>query len=1516
MDRRVSMRVKRTVRRFPCRAFPAVMMLTFASILSGQIVIDRLPRDPGASQPADTSSESPFAAVLHTSEEADTLMKRADEGLARQDWKLVVDSLQRIIELPGDHILRADDRIYESGRRAAQRRLAALPEAGLRAYRLVHDGEAAALLEEAQREHNEASLRKVVDRFLLTTVGADAVITLADWMMDQGQFTEAAALLSDARLLSPTTDLARPTLSIRAAVAMAASGQTTGALQLLDEASRSKRADAGQTDRIEHIRLWLSGQSRQDTPSALTRWPCNQGNGARTGRMDRVEAAFPSTSPWRVPLPIAPPREGFDAVNTFATGQGLWPAALPVTDGRSIYIKAGPRLLALDAETLETCWTSQAHAGDQVLSFNSRTNAPLWWVQSPNQPDAQYTTAAYFLRTYLDTVGSSIALAFDQILTVEWPGDPPLPPAQWREDGRPNIVQGRFDPGVLAPNRVAAYNPRDGKLLWSTDTAGGEGELAGLQFLAVPIPVGRYLVAPCRVQNDLYAVLLEPRTGRLARYIYLCGTGGGGFDSLHACDPCHVGGNIFIPTGRGILVALNDADFSLRWILRYDKVARKTSAYTWMTPQLVAAGDTILLAPLDADQLICIDRESAAVRWTHERGDAQYIVAADDHHVWLAGRQACAIDLATGRPTWSRQTASSAGRGALTGDRLYLPTLDGLLVLAAETGRPVDAAKPMLDDRLGNLLAFDFALYSIDALFLRKFPDLTRGYEQALALHKANPSDGGRAIRLAALDLFQNEPAKALIALDAVKPEFADEDPARHRHMAHLRVTALLSLAGSDATPPEKARQYFEQARRTALSPADAIRATLTLGEFYARQGRGLDACTEYLDLMLSEAGDEMLADSEGFEKRARDAAGQRLAATLTKLVQSDQTTFVQRARDRLRLASNGRDERERALLWISESDAAGDVAHEASLALAIAALESYRFEQAESLLTRVLRHADSQQLKAEAAARLAAVYLQPDELHQPLAASTMLDRLSKEFAAMDLPAAIADLIPKDDTPASRPSTDATIPASQLARALTNHLDMAMLARHREAFTPPRLGRLGKIDLNSYPASRPVVVRDEPREPLVGRLLLLTEQNQLDVRDVATGKLVFPVELRLLSELTVESQNELDQLPPSFVRPGTHPTTRARAIMDGQTLAMTTPIGLHAVGSLTGRRLWSRPFDPPSLPGQDPTASDAWLCTRDGYLVSVDARGRLEACRMESGNRILWRRSDPRRHWYWIRAEQGFVAAIDSDLERTDIFRLRDGGMIGTCVFAQPSDRVSLALFKDVICGPASTREIAAFELAAPGVQRWRFAMTDPLSQLFKPTPDTLAVADQLGRLAILDPTTGTAKWRTTVETCAKGVTDGVLQNDVLYVCGLQHRIRNPQEDYATQRWAVAALRWSDGQVLWQRGDLPARTWLNAGVLATAANVIPLATFTPARAAHIQPLPGNQPSDRISPISNRLELTLLDKATGQALGGSIMVNLPQDSAANAILDVRATPGALTVIAGANHYRFTCPPAEK
>ncbi|MBP7933445.1 MAG: PQQ-binding-like beta-propeller repeat protein [Phycisphaerae bacterium] len=1487
------------------------------------------PTNRSQSRPAETqhASAGPYAAVLHPSEEASTLLSRANDGIERQDWKLAIDSLQRIIELPGEHVLTADGQLYESARRHAQRALAQLPEAGRQAYRLVHDGEAAALFEQAKREHDLDLCRTVADRFLLSGVGDEAAVTLADWLMDEGRFSEAASVLQWLRTVYPDSDLPTWVVPSRWAICLARLGQPERAAERLAEAATAQpdAADPSRRDeRVRQLRVLLDKAQPARAAQRAAGWPIAMGTAARSGPMPAVEPAFPPELPWHMALPITPPREGLGRLQRFAVRQKLLPAALPVTDGRLVLFKAADQLLALDSETFEIVWQSETPATEvaqvppQLIQQGVVLGPGGWVVQGGNDPDAVLARHSLVTQVYGDSVGGGVALAFGSALTIEWPVRLPDPIPLWNPNGQPMLQRGYYAPAGLVPNRLAAYAMADGKLLWSTENS---PDLAGAQFLAVPVVLGDHLVAPCRLGSDLYAIVLDPQTGGLVRHIYLCGIGSELFDPLYALSPCVVDGVVYFPTGRGVLVAMEASDFSIRWVSRYDQAAGKTIGDSWLPTPAMAVADVVLLAPQDADFLLCIDRASGRIRWMVPRANAQYVIAATDQRVWLGGETVVAADIETGRPVWTQPCAEASGRGILAGDRLYLPTVSGLVAMDAGSGRAIDVPPQGEREPLGNLLAWDGALYSLAAFDVHKYPDLGQGYRDALARHGAEPADGSAAIRLAWLELLRGKPDAALVVLGAVPPAFEAHSPQRYSHLVHLKVTAMLDLASGPDLAPARALELLEQARAIARSPGDAIHTAVALGDHYHRNRRVLDACRQYLSLVLSAAGDEMLNQGEGYESRARMLAARRLAKALGDLSEGDQRVFLAEIRTRFRRES---EEEEQAFLgWAMESEELGQPSCEAAVLLGAWAASEYRFEQAERCFARAMHHpASPPGVKAEAIARLAGLYLQPEDLHQPAAAVALLDRLAGEFASVPLPADLL-LDPSAERAVAPVGEDRkTLPAAQLAARLRERVATEMLTRHQAALAPAVLGVPGPPQVVSPSDRVPILVRGDRSEPLVDKRLVLEGTSRVEAQAAAVlAPPLWEADLRLLHELSVESEQESQQerRMDLLLRSGRRNRSRVRGVIEGQTLVMSSPVGLYALGTLTGRRLWSRPFDPPLTAARESAFSDAWVWLHQGYVISADARGRLEVCRADAGDRVLWQRTNNRQSWYWVRARGEYVVAMEAGLEHVDIFALSDGRTIGSCSFVQGDDRVSIMLFDGVICGPAQAQDVAAFNLATPGVERWRLAGTDRIAQLFKPAPDLLAVADQSGQLSLVDPLSGKVCWQTRVEACAEGVLDGVVQGGILYVCGMQRRATGGARlGIERQRWGVAALRMADGSVIWQQGELPARTHLSAEVLKASANAIPIASIvaaepSPARA-------GGQVSDHdqdVVAVESRLgvmvpRLLLLDKATGRAIGQPVVPTQPAGVAGRSILDVQVWPDRVDVLLESTWLQFPCP----
>lgn len=1498
----------------------ALLAILAAAELAGVEQVGLVPRPIGlnVNRTPNRAAGSERGPVVQVSEEAALLMTRARESVQRQDWKLAIDSLQRIVELPGEHVLQVSDHKYESARVQAHRQIAALPIEGLQAYRTLNDAEAAVLLEQGRRQHDPKMLTTVIQRYLLTASGDDAAVTLAEWLMDEGRFSEAAALLRTVRLIYPDSDLPAWLVPMRLTTCFAAMGQQRRAEETLSQLAAAETASSIPQEKLQQLRQFISKRDNRPAAQEAASWPMACGNVSRDGVQHVVEPSLAEQHCMTAILPIPGLAEASAILDELAVETGFVPGRQIVTHEDLVIVKAARNLVALDANTLTPVWTTEPPI-EPVNPPSEDQPLQILQMQQPYsgmRPDSRQPQAMLALAC---AANSDIVIADDKVLTLAYPeGRLPTPRLQTERGPSAIFVPGQAIAGTW-PNRVQAYGLKDGSFVWQSDITGLAGtstapaEQIAYQFLATPIPADGHLLAPCKMNNDLFLVALDPATGKHAWHVFLCGMSATG--SFSAVDSMRIAVSdavAFVLTGQGLVFAVEISGRSVLWAIRYPtrETASREPARAWEPP--VAIADVLLAAPTDANHLFCIDRFTGDMRWQAEHDESVQIIGVDRTHVWLLGNQLQMIDLHTGLPVWVKIGIKASGHGAISGDRMYLPTAGGLIAFQAKTGEPI-ALNETGGAMVGNLLAWDGALYSVGISEVRKYPDLVSGYQAAVARHEADPANPSKAIRLARLELVRNEPAAALAALGRLSDDLRTREPLKHRQAIHLRVQALLAVAADERKSAAQAEESLRQARDIAESSEDRIQTGLAMGDHLRLREKSLDACVQYVSLALSPAGDEMVSLEQGLQQQARLLANRRLATTISRLSADDRQALADHVRQYLAEALNSRDAG--SLRRMIDCPAAEEVSQEARLCLAIWAIENLQFEQAQSLLQQVLNHRAAPALAAEAAARLAAICLLPAELHQPVTGSALVDRLETEWGDVEIP---ADVLanPLEAPPQGPASASPKVTGRTAANTLRRRLDAPALAGFQAVAGPCALGALRGRAQSLSQSSRPLITRNEPNEAARTTLVSVKENKILEAQRLGIGEPLWQTELLLSGQPAVEigagALTTSFQILTGDTTPNRWTGPMAVGVLDGQTLIVNSAFGVHAVGLLTGRRLWSRPFVPPCPPGSDPVASDVWLWVHDGHLISLDASGRLEVARSFDGADILWSRSTPKRQWHIVRARGPYVIAADNGLQQVDVFRLADGQQIGQCRFSQPeaaADRINLLLFDDVICGPVSNTEVAAFELAAPGTERWRAALNGRLSQIFKPAPDLTAIADYAGQVEIRESSTGKSRGRFTASDCAEGAVDGALIDGVLYLIGYFERpTRAPRR--LNGRYALAAVRVEDGTILWQRSDVGPGTFLTADVLRMSSNAIPLATLVPGSVPSgisLSSAIGSQPET--GHPTGRVEMSLLDKATGNEIGQPVNRLLPTGVRGTPILDVSIWAGEIIVRMTASELRF-------
>ncbi|MBI3821700.1 MAG: PQQ-binding-like beta-propeller repeat protein [Planctomycetes bacterium] len=114
--------------------------------------------------------------------------------------RLMQESGDALVTLPGAAPVRGVGWASEQVRRLCHQRLAALPKASLELYRRRVDAEARALLEQGRHTRSPIPLRKLANELFCSTHGEQAIDLLGDLAFEQGRFDEASHWW---RLLAP-----------------------------------------------------------------------------------------------------------------------------------------------------------------------------------------------------------------------------------------------------------------------------------------------------------------------------------------------------------------------------------------------------------------------------------------------------------------------------------------------------------------------------------------------------------------------------------------------------------------------------------------------------------------------------------------------------------------------------------------------------------------------------------------------------------------------------------------------------------------------------------------------------------------------------------------------------------------------------------------------------------------------------------------------------------------------------------------------------------------------------------------------------------------------------------------------------------------------------------------------------------------------------------------------------------------------------------------------------------------
>ncbi len=1388
------------------------------------------------------------------------LFRNAEQAADRSDWKLAIDSIQRILESPeGLMSTMAGEglALYESPRRRALRYLAGLPPEALEAYRLLYDGRAKGLLDQARRDHDLALLREIGDRYLLTRYGMEASRLLVSWLLDSGRAGEALLVIEEVESIEyvlAVTDVARTSYgewsSLKSA-ALSMVGDEDGALEAVNAFSERVGSGDARGKLLETaLRRYVLRPSGGGSSSWLAGrggdWPAFGGGGSCRGVMSSVEPSFAENMPWRQML--SP-----EMAELWSDRETVTALRLPVSYGVAqdgwLYVRASDHCVAVDLQSFSLLWRSRRPDPDLE-----------------RRAESSRLSESDILEDYVSgglSVGHGLVLSIERgdDLYAEGAGDGAGPRRIFRQQ------QGFSRNNVTADyrNRIVALDALTGEIRWQRGRDQDADErLQGAQFLAVPVAVGSGLWVPYRRAGDLYLGVLRPEDGGLVRETPLCTLGSRSVHSHLALHLAVADGLCFVPTGQGLLFAVNTHDGSIRWASRYGETRASRfrgrrgkeppAPKEWLTSVPIVTGKLVILASPEDGRVLAFDRFSGALLWSMPSEEHHYLIGADETTLWLGGLKVSALSLADQVYQWTAPLPDAMGRASLCGETIYGSTRNGLVRIDARTGQDDLIALPEDQAPLGNLLCIGDSMVSVNPVEVRSFPD-RNSFASTQEAHRGDPSDVRLGMRLAFMELLNRNPRGAMTALEQVVIPDSAEGDTLAKHVAHLRVDAMLQLASLPTTPIDESLAYLAEANRTAIDPKDRVSARLSLGDRLRRVGRNREAYESLLELSQGRLGDEIVVDGP-VRRPARLVAADVLRRIEPELSPGEVEGLSASVGAVYELAIGKlssfmtRREGVRLLKRMADGGILDGWSQSALNALGVSALDRGRFERAEQYFLESVRMGSNRGRTAEAMFSLVELYLDSEQGF-PGMADAYLQRLESEYSGVAVEFSESDVVG--------------------LRARLSKMKVPRLPS-QDVFEVLDRSPFSTFDKDDESLEL-LAIRGDAGEVLRDRMLVFEASKTLRSYAIDDGTLAWESELLLLGS-DVYGVTEGGGAGDAAVAVG---------VVDGETIVMNGPEGVHALGAVSGVRLWAVPAKGASLLAS-PALRSQLLDAGSGRVACVLSRGVLSVRKTVDGGQVVWERDLGHDAIGAVRVRDSYVLTADPEIRRVKVYALADGDLLSDIEFRQPAGAgdtrgaISIAYSGGVLCGPDGTR-VVAYDCAT-GLERWRLELGVEPAGLFEPSEGWVVVSSAAGKHWLVDMDRGDVVFERDLDGVPTGATMGVMDGGVMdggvMDGGVVHggvmgedaesggflTLAGFEKTTDGLRWDMVGLDAKSGEIRWEQSFYGT---LMAGQLKVSEVVVPI----------LREVRGGGRAANGAPRRYQ-ELRILDKRSGEYVGSPVV----------------------------------------
>jgi tetratricopeptide (TPR) repeat protein len=697
---------------------------------------DKTGEKPGASKPMRVPPQ-----LSYEHSQAIKKLEAAGDYIQDGNWVTATDALQDLLLLDEDIVLPKQNGAFGSVKQEARRILASMPAEGRKFYAEMYGPKAAEFLKEGREKKDIAKFQAVVDFYLYTDAGPEALLELATYHLGAGH-SHLAALYFEQLLRH--RGLARWTADqlFQAAAAFRAAGDRDNFAAVSKELLGRVPGNGVQIGKkqltLDELRKELDKlPAPKDRP--LASWPMPGGDAERNAQGIGGPAFLEKH--WQVDLcrtvetkdQLARAEAILKQRNQFAL-----PAAQPITatftkdeQKKSLVIfRSHFGIHAADMTNGKLAWEVPFPLSiDRMMRDNKKVGTLVSWLNHhlairPN---------ILFENSTVGTLSTDGKLVF----AVD---DFEVPPAQAPpifDRGRriqPNIGDGVMNEYVLAA-KLKGFDLRAGKLRWEI---GGHEDKAVLRdglFLGPPLPLDGRLYAVVetdgpgtdalmlalpalaepslrlRLPREMRLVTLDAATGKLLASCSLARPG-----DTAALDPYRRTQALPIAYGKGVLVCPTNAGTifgvdllsgNVVWVYQYrDKKEpdgvpadpRRNPGIPpgwvmgpdgqWHNPNLrtkwkvsppVIVDDKVVFTAPDSDDIHCLNLKDGSRVWTHPRKDGDlYLAGVHGGNVVIVGKgYARALSLAKGEQAWRVETGVPSGYGIASDNVYYLPLREG-----------------------------------------------------------------------------------------------------------------------------------------------------------------------------------------------------------------------------------------------------------------------------------------------------------------------------------------------------------------------------------------------------------------------------------------------------------------------------------------------------------------------------------------------------------------------------------------------------------------------------------------------------------------------------------------------------------------------------------------------------------------------------------------------------------------------------------------------------------------------